>query len=62
MSNEVTESKGVNGVEWHYAGETLELVSKILGVLTRAGRKEEVYGEENNRVKKILKQELANPI
>ena len=43
-------------------GRLLELVSKIWGVLTRAGRKEEVYGEENNRVKKILKQELANPI
>lgn len=42
--------------------DLLELVLKILGVLTRAGRKEEVYGEENNRVKMILKQELANHV
>ena len=45
-------------------GEDLgELILKILGFLTRTDRKEEeIYGEENDRVKKILKQELANHV
>lgn len=63
MSNEV--QRVVEWTEWDdIMGEDLwELILKILGFLKRTGRKEEeIYGEENDRVKKILKQELANHI
>lgn len=63
MSNEV--QRVVEWTEWDdIMGEDLwKLILKILGFLKRTGRKEEeIYGEENDRVKKILKQELANHI
>lgn len=63
MSNEYREQwSEQNGMT--LCGEDLgELILKILGFLTRTDRKEEeIYGEENDRVKKILKQELANHV